>query len=542
MSFDGVFLHKLMNEFQILKTGRITKIIDSGETDFMFTIRANHQNFNLMICLSSDYSRIHLAQKKYDTPDKPKSITMLFRKYIEGFFIEDIFQYENDRIIYFKLSGYNEMKDQTTYYLICEIMGRYSNLILTDEQFKIVEVLKKSGVTEYTRTMLPNAIYQFPVTDKINPFKELPTDFNCSSPKDFCAKIQGISMLLATAVFQTDQVLTNFKKILSLEPSPSILLNEKGKKDFYFHSLHYDKIQSYSSLSELLEEYYYESDTQAKIKSETNDLESFIQKQIHKNERKLEKLHLELLESEHNEEYKLKGELLLSYPRLKDKEKQLELLNYYTNEAILIDLDPKYSVLENSQRYYKKYQKTKTAIHYINEQMKAAQNEIDYFKILLFQLNTAGIHDALEIKQELIQNKYLFENKDTLKKKKKPNYLTYILDGINISVGKNNIQNEYITHHLAKPNEMWFHIKDGSGSHVVVHSDVLNEELIRTAAQLAAYYSSYSLSSSVAVDYTQVKNIKKIPGVRSCFVTYTKQKTIYIDPDKHYIESLRILK
>lgn len=542
MSFDGVFLHKLMNEFQILKTGRITKIIDSGETDFMFTIRANHQNFNLMICLSSDYSRIHLAQKKYDTPDKPKSITMLFRKYIEGFFIEDIFQYENDRIIYFKLSGYNEMKDQTTYYLICEIMGRYSNLILTDEQFKIVEVLKKSGVTEYTRTMLPNAIYQFPVTDKINPFKELPTDFSCSSPKDFCAKIQGISMLLATAVFQTDQVLTNFKKILSLEPSPSILLNEKGKKDFYFHSLHYDKIQSYSSLSELLEEYYYESDTQAKIKSETNDLESFIQKQIHKNERKLEKLHLELLESEHNEEYKLKGELLLSYPRLKDKEKQLELLNYYTNEAILIDLDPKYSVLENSQRYYKKYQKTKTAIHYINEQMKAAQNEIDYFKILLFQLNTAGIHDALEIKQELIQNKYLFENKDTLKKKKKPNYLTYILDGINISVGKNNIQNEYITHHLAKPNEMWFHIKDGSGSHVVVHSDVLNEELIRTAAQLAAYYSSYSLSSSVAVDYTQVKNIKKIPGVRSCFVTYTKQKTIYIDPDKHYIESLRILK
>ncbi len=542
MSFDGVFLHQLMKELKSLKSGRITKIVDSGQNDFILTIRVSHQNLQLLLSFSSDYSRIHLAKRKYDTPQKPKSITMLLRKHIEGFFIEDIWQHHNDRIVCMKLSGYNEMKDQTIYYLICEIMGRYSNLILTDVNYKIIEVLKHDGVSEFARTMLPNATYQFLETEKLNPFTIDENTQLAHSPKELCNQLEGISMLLAQYIFHNDQTNANLSSALSLDIQPAIIKNEKGKKDFYFHPLNYPVLKSYSSLSELLEEYYFFEDNQAKIKANTNDLESFMKKQIIKNEKKIKKLSSDLLDAEKAEDYRIKGELLLTLSNLKDKTTIVSVFNYYTNETINITLDPKYTLLENSQHFYKKYQKLKSGIHYITEQIKLAENEIEYFQMLLDQLKHSSISDALEMRQELIDNKYLFSKETVQKKIKKPNYLTYLVEDVAISVGKNNLQNEYITHHLSKPNDMWFHVKDASGSHVVIHSTELTEQLIRTAAQLAAYYSPLGQSSSVPVDYTLIRNIKKIPGKKACFVTYTKQKTIYIDPDEKWIESLRIKK
>ena len=140
MSFDGVFLHHLLPELAKCKTGRISKISESSDTDFILTIRKDKANLNMMLSFSSDFARIHFTTKHYDSPKVPKSFTMLLRKHIEGFFIDDIFQYENDRVVVFKLAGYSEMKDYTQKFLICEIMGRYSNLILTDNNYKIIEV------------------------------------------------------------------------------------------------------------------------------------------------------------------------------------------------------------------------------------------------------------------------------------------------------------------------------------------------------------------------------------------------------------------
>ncbi|MDE7105701.1 MAG: NFACT RNA binding domain-containing protein, partial [Anaeroplasmataceae bacterium] len=194
------------------------------------------------------------------------------------------------------------------------------------------------------------------------------------------------------------------------------------------------------------------------------------------------------------------------------------------------------------QKYYKKYQKTKTAVHYIEEQLNLAKNEIEYFQMLLAQLKCASINDALEIRQELIENRYLLEVQNKSKKKQKPNYLTYIVDDVVIHVGKNNLQNEYLTHKLAKPSDYWFHVQNASGSHVIVCTNELTENLCRTAAMLAANFSSLNESSSIPVDYTLVRNIKKIPGKRNCFVTYTKQKTIYIDIDKKILVDLKVKK
>ena len=541
MSFDGVLLHKLIDELQIIKTGRITKINESGDTDFIFTIRANHLNYSLMICLSSLYARIHFTTKHYDTQSSPKSLTMFLRKHIEGYFIEDIYQHQNDRIIIFKLAGYNELRDYQIKYLLCEIMGRYSNLILTDENYKILEVLKKEGVSEFGRTMLINAKYDYPQSAKLNPFENT-TDMPIASPKELCNKFNGVSLLLATYTFRNDAIINNLKSAITMPVRPAIIKGLDGKLDFYFNPLDYEIVKEFKTISELLDDYYFEADLQAKIRLKTNDLVSFIQKQIKKNEKKLKKLEQDLIEAQNCEDLKLKGELLISYPELKKKEAKIEVFNYYTNEKMVIELDNRYDVITNSQRYYKKYQKTKAACFYIEQQRQIAKDEINYFNILLSQLNNCNINDALEIQQELIDNKYLIKQNKTNNKKSKPHFLTYLVDDVLISVGKNNIQNEYITHKLAKASDYWFHVKDASGSHVVIHSDLLNENLIRTAAMLAAYYSDFRDSSSVAVDYTQIRNIKKIPGKRACFVTYSKQKTIYIDPDKTLIESLRIKK
>ena len=214
------------------------------------------------------------------------------------------------------------------------------------------------------------------------------------------------------------------------------------------------------------------------------------------------------------------------------------------NEEVRIPLDNKITVLDNANKYFKKYQKLKASISYIKEQKQIALDEIEYFKLLDYQLQNSTLQEALEIKQELIDNKYLFVNEDkTNKRKEKPKLLTYVLDDESlIIVGKNNIQNDYLTNKLAKPNDMWFHVKDAPGSHVILKSDDYNETNIRAAALIAAYYSTYKDSSSVLVDYTLQKNIKKIPGKKGCFVSYKNQSSIYIDPDKSFITKLEVKK
>lgn len=545
---DGIFLNKLLNELLFLKTGRISKISESGDTDFIFTIRINRENHQLMISSSSEYSRIHITTKKYDSVLNPKGFTLFLRKHIEGYFIENISQYNSDRVIIFTLKGYNELEDLNTKYLICEIMGRYSNLILTDSEYKILDALKHDGVGEFNRTIMPNAIYEYPDNNKLNPFdynidelNDIITNNKINTPKDLMNTFNGISTILSKEIFKTELIANNLYNLIHKDINPNTFINERNKEDFYYISI-YNPINTYPSLSILLDEFYYDIDLKSKIKKKTGDLSLFINNQLKKYHKKVDKLKEELVLTNSNDELRLYGELLLSSPNLKDKKESIDIFNYYDNKEITIKLDPKITILENSNKFFKKYQKQKTSIKYINEQIQITENEIEYFTLLKYQIENAGINESLDILDELIDNKYLFKEKNNKGKKKKPQVLTYKIDDGLILLGKNNIQNEYITHHLAKPNDLWFHIKGAPGSHVVIKDKIPTDDDIRLAANIAAYYSTYSLSSSVAVDYTKIKNIKKIPGKKACFVTYTHEKTIYIDPDKNIIDNLEVKK
>lgn len=548
--FDGLFLSKIKNEISFLKTGRINKINEIGETDFILDIRVNRNTFHLLISFQSEYSRIHLTEKSYDNSKNPKSFTMFLRKYIEGYFIKDIWQYQNDRIIIFDLEGYSELEDLSKKHLIMETMGRYSNLILTNDEYKILDSLKHDGVGEYNRTILPNAKYVFPIDDKINPIdlnyeqiKEIFINKNIVSPSILSKTFQGISYTISESCFNNEDYAKEFYNNLNKDIIPSTFLNKRGKLDFYYNNLDNEIINKYDNLSKLLDEYYYEADRLSKIKEKTNDILSFITRELKKDERKLIKLNQELKDTDEKDKYKLYGELLLSYPNLKEKKKNVIVLNYYNNEEINIELDEKINIIGNSNKYYKKYEKEKKSISFINIEIEKTINEIEYFNQIKEMLSYASLNDALEIKDELINNKYLFENNNKNKKKLKPNYLIYEFNGVRISVGKNNIQNDYLTNHFAKKNEWWFHVKDNTGSHVIVHTDNdLDEDLIRCAANLAAYYSSSRLSSSVKVDYTKVKYIKKVPGKKGSFVTYKNEKSIFIDPNVDEINNLKVIK
>ena len=526
--FDGIFLSKLLNELNILKTGRITKISEISDTDYLFTIRSQKNNHNLIISLSSSYSRCHLTDKIYDTAINPKSFTMLLKKHCEGYFIEDIFQNETDRILVLKLTGFNEIQDKNSKYLI--------------------DSLKHDGIGEFNRTILPNAKYQYPKIDKLNPYnysidelKEIFNDKKIDNPKMIVETFNGISLSTAYSSFVTDDHYEKFYNDINSNIIPVVIKGFNDKEDYYFNPLSYEVIKEYDTLSNMLDDYYYEMDLRSKVKAKTDDLSNFLNKQIKKHEEKINKLHILLEETKNADEFRIKGELLLTYPNLKEKNKYVDIYNYYTNKIERILLDEKYNVIDNSNKFFKKYQKMKTSVTYLNEQIEKVYDELEYFKLLNYQLSNCSVNEALDIKDELIKNKYLFKPLQNKKKQQKPRLLTYIVNDIEISVGKNNVQNEYLTHKYSKPNDMWFHVKDAPGSHVVIHFEgELNEELIRSAATLAAYYSTFKDSSSVAVDYTRIKYIKKIPGKKACFVTYTHQKTIYIDPNAEFIDKLEV--
>lgn len=549
MAFDGIFLSKLTKELNILKTGRISKVGAIGDTDFIFTIRANRSNYNLLTSFSTEFSRIHLTKEKAESNQTPKSFTLLLRKHIEGYFIEDINQYEADRVLVLKLSGFNEMQDKNTKYLICEIMGRYSNLILCDDEYTIIDALKHDGVGEYNRTIMPYAKYLFPTQNKINPInlsldeiEKIFIEKKIDNPKTLINTFAGVSNTIAYPVFLSDSYALNFYKFLNEEIKPSYIKGFQDKYDYYFNNLSYETLGNENTLSDLLDNFYFKQDLQSKIKQKTGDLIGYLNKQISKHENKIEKLNMELSDTNKMDSYKLYGELLLSYPNIKEKKDNVMILNYYNNQEVKINLDPKISILENSNKYYKKYQKLKNSIPFIQEQIEISKSEIEYFKLLKYQLDDATLSEALDIQDELIKGKYLFKPLNNKGRKQKIHLLTYKVGDTLISVGKNNIQNEYLTHTFAKSNEMWFHVKDMPGSHVVVHASNLTDEEIRVASMLAAYYSSAKDSSSVQVDYTLIRNIKKIPGKRACFVTYKGQKSIYIDPDIEIIKKLEVVK
>ena len=543
MAFDGILFYKLGQELKNLETGKINKIQEASANEFLFTIRRNKENFKLLISLSANYPRIHITNESYDFPREPKSFTMLLRKYFEGSQIMEIKTHETDRVMAITCSKYNDMGDFEKRTLIIEILGRYSNLIVV-ENGKILEAFHHLGLGEL-RVILPNGNYTYPDTQgRINPMSLGIEELNQlvennNSPKELCSKLLGLSLKTAILAFDNDNPAKKLYDLLH-ENTPCEYFDGKKNDITYYKVDNGTILESYSAL---LDSYFKEEALKERIKAKTGNIESFIDKQINRNVVKKNKLEDELKKADEAEKYRLYGELLIANNYMDGHKKNITVLNYYTNENVVIPLDERYDIMGNSKLYFKKYQKAKNAVSHINEQLNIIADELSYFNLLKAQIKVCDLKDALEIQQELIDNHYMIP-KTKPERLQKTKITTYLLpSGHTVLVGKNNVQNDLVTNKMARPSELWFHVKDMPGSHVLLQSsDEATEEEIRACANLAAYFSIARDSSSVPVNYTRAKNIKKIPGHKNCFVQIKGEKTIFIDPDIELINKLELKK
>ena len=549
MAFDGFFVKKMVEELEEnILHGRINKINNLSTDEFVFSIRKG-KNLKLFLSANSNASRIQLTNNSYENPSTPSNFCSVLRKYLIGGIILEINQVNNDRIVIFKIKNFDDLGYEKYYFLITELMGKHSNIILTNEDNIILESLKNSYSLEYKRSTISNMEYTLPPTaKKINPFEfndYTNVEFSIEDKKFLMKNFYGVSALLNNyfkkiSAEDMKNSFISFCKEFEKYYKP-VIIEENGKKDFYFFDINgYSK--NFESLSQLLDYYYMDIIRESINKNTDRKLFNFINSKINRLNKKINILENELEQANNRDDYKLKGQLLISNIYLfKNKiPETISLQNFYSEDLtdIEIELDPNLTIEKNSEKYFSLYKKNKRTIENLIEQIEIAKHDLDYFETIKFQLENADKTDIAEIKEELIANGILKEKIKSNKKKNKSNYFVVNHNNTAIYVGKNNLQNDAITNKLARRDYLWFHAKDIPGSHVVIFDNNPSKETIEVASMLAAYYSKFKNEEYVNVDRTLIKNVKKISGAKPGLVTYTGQKTVKQKIDKVLIRQL----
>ncbi|MBM7715611.1 putative ribosome quality control (RQC) complex YloA/Tae2 family protein [Bacillus thermophilus] len=569
MAFDGLFTRAMAKELdEALTGGRVHKIYQPYKNEVMIIIRNKGKNVKLLVSAHPNYSRVQITEETTVNPEEPPMFCMILRKHLERATVQSVYQPGLERIIVIEMKGRNDLGDETIKQLKIEIMGRHSNIILVNKDTqKIIDSIKHipSSLNSY-RTILPGSTYVYPPPqEKEDPFKAdkldilKHIDFNAGKiDKQIVQRFAGISPVAAKEiVFRAGlvnpktlpPVFLNIMEKLKLHQYDYSLTVTEHKSDFYLFPLKHigDKHKSFTSLSEMLDHFYFGKAERDRVRQQTLDLERLMKNEKEKNEKKLIKLEATLEKAEKADELQLLGELLTANMHaVKKGMKEIEVINYYDENGgkLTIPLDPRKSPAENAQNYFKKYQKAKNSIQAVKEQMELAMEEIRYFDVLLQQLESASVKDIEEIREELIEGGYIRRKaKRGFKKKSdaKPLIEKYrSSDQTDILVGKNNKQNDYLTNKLARRDDIWLHTKDIPGSHVVIRSKEPSEQTLLEAAMLAAYFSKAKHSSSVPVDYTKVRHVHKPKGAKPGFVIYDHQETLYVTPDEEQVKAMRI--
>lgn len=569
MAFDGITTKSISYELQhSILGGKINKIFEPNKNEILLSIYANGKNYALNICIDSNLYRIHLTTNAKPNPLNAPNFCMLLRKHLIGYKIKAISSNDNlERIIKIELEGYNELNDLTTKYLMVELMGKHSNIILLNDKFFIIDSLRHlDTLSNSQRDILPAHEYIYPENNKNNfytiksseEFYNLILRNNVTNLTNFLVEyFTGFSKPFIKNIiikqnirntdFSKDDILKMYEylsKILNNLDSNEISLikysNEKGKLDYVI-----DLVPKSSDLdiNFYIDDFYYNKETNNNYVSYRNNLLKLISHILKKYSLRLESINNKLKECKNKDLYKLYGELITAnlYKFSKDyNSDKVELENYYDNNVILtIPLDNTISIANNAKKFFKKYNKLKNALEIVTLQKKETEEELQYIESIIYELEYAkDIQEVNEIYNEISENpifKDYIQSNNKTNTKKEANISTpreYHIDGFTVLVGKNNKQNDYLTTKLASPNDIWFHTKDIHGSHVILKNpseNISNDTLIK-CAKLAAYYSKGRLSSNVPVDYCFVKYVKKPNGSKPGMVIYTNNKTLNVTP------------
>lgn len=554
MPFDGIVTRAVTTELQqTLIGGRIDKIYEPTNTELILTIRNNRKNYSLLISIHPSYARIHLSEETFVNPAEPPMFCMTLRKHLIGARIENIEQLELERIITIDARGRDEIGDNVFHQLMIEIMGRHSNIILIEQETKqIVNAMKNvpPSVNRY-RTILPGSSYIFPPPqDKLNPLEDeahtfvKKLDFNAGKlDRQIVQNVMGFSPYIARELVERTKLGSQAayekqfaqmqQELIEHDYQPAIYQNER--EDFHVLPISYIPLKrQFTSVSEMLDAFFANKAERDRIAQRVRDLTRLVQNELHKNKRKL-KIHQETLRNaKRADRYQKYGELLTANMHLVKKGMDsITVLDYYDENQgeITIQLQTELTPSENAQRFFNRYRKLVTAKKRALYENKKTEAEITYLESILQQLEYAREEDVEDIRTELQEEGYQKQRPSKRRKKSKPKPEQFTSsDGTTIYVGRNNNQNEYVTHRLAHKEDIWLHTLDIPGSHVIIKDGDPSEDTLLEAAQLAAYYSKARQSESVPVDYTKVKHVRKPRGAKPGFVTYTEQKTLFVTP------------
>lgn len=591
MAFDGLVISNLVYELNnTLLNARISKIAQPENDELLFTIKGSNGQFRLAMSASASLPFLYLTDTNKPSPLTAPNFCMVLRKHIGNGRITRIYQPHMERIINFEIEHLDEMGDLCTKTLIVELMGKHSNIIFCNSEGMIIDSIKHvSAMMSSVREVLPGRTYCIPATqeDKLNPLevteeafmesvmkrpttitKAIYTSFTGISPViagEICyrASIDGDMPVDSLDADAKKHLFNNFvwlmEDVKNHNYCPNIVTRGKEPVDFCCFKLseytdnaparrilnesntdsnNADAYQmtEFDSISKVLEQYYASRNIYTRIRQKSVDLRKIVSTALDRNRKKYQLQEKQLKDTDKRDKYKVYGELIHTYGYgLAEGAKELEALNYYTNETIKIPLDPTLDAKTNAQKYFDKYNKLKRTYEALTDLIQETQTEIAHLESIATSLDIALTEDDLvQIKEELVEFGYIKRKRTDKKAKIKSKPFHYVSsDGYHMYVGKNNYQNEELTFKFATGNDWWFHAKGMPGSHVIVKSN--NEELpdrvFEEAGKLAGYYSKGRDNDKIEIDYLQKKNVKKPNGSAPGFVVYYTNYSLTIHPD-----------
>ncbi|MDO5563952.1 MAG: NFACT RNA binding domain-containing protein [Eubacteriales bacterium] len=535
MAYDGLFIRASVNELnKKIINSKIIKIIEPKRNTLEFCLKNPNEILTLSISTLPNCPFILLNNEKNNAPYIAPAFTMIMRKYLSGGIIIKIEQIEFERIIKIQIKNTTEIGELEIYNLYVELMGKYSNVILTNEEDIIIDAMKKStSLLEDKRFIFPKEKYDLSNIIKKEIYtKSLEKTLNYEELKNLPNVLNDI-----------------IKKIDKLQITPNIIYDGSIAKDFYIFLPSKETLNEYKkpnvvkfkTTSDILLSYYEEKSSLSLFSIEKNKMYALVDSLIEKSIKKINIKEKDLQKCENYEKYKLFGELILTFLYDKNRIKDSYLIcdNYYDNGSkINVPIDINISLVNNANKYFNKYNKLKRTIEKSTPLLIEEKNTLSYLYSIKDNLSyISNSNDLFDIKKEIEDNFHIknTSNKNKIKSKKTSlPHITHFVssDNIDIYIGKNNLQNEYLTFSFAKKNDTWFHVKNASSSHVIVKCDIdtIPKNTLLEAASLCAFYSSKQNEKKVEVDYTSKKNLSKVKGKQAGFCIYHTNMSIMVEP------------
>lgn len=565
MNLDGLTMSVLAQELnERLQTGQIQKLYQIDKTTLLFKIRALNEDHSLVITVGATPA-MYLSKPLQDLPKEPSSLCMFLRKHIEGSRIVKVEQINGDRIMCIQTDKLEMDGSITSTFIYVELMGKYSNCIFVQDGVILESLIHVSPLMNRERSISPKLHYELPPNANrvslmdfdYHEIKNLLTSFgNGTVQQSIRAIFNGFGKPLLDEVLWSsnlsgDELITDLNSSqvdelakalydlkIKLKESNGLLalLNDNNKKAHATFTLHdYKVLKEYNTISEALEESIHNTKS---IHTADKELEKILTAAIKKEEVRHQKIKDELDDTNKMDTYKLYGDILMINAHLQVQyEPSIQLQNLLSEEGELltIPLKPNLTIVENGQWYYKLYTKLKNRMVSGEYQLNASTTKLEYLKSILYSISLATTRESLEeIRKECMDAGIIKKSKKPLSYKLgKSNYIHLTIDEGEIFIGRNNQQNEYLTHRFAKPTDIWFHTQDIQGSHLILRLNVEPDDMILSkVAQYAAYFSKARETSKVPVDYTYIKNIKKPPGSPLGFVIFNTHQTMIVEPKK----------